>query len=547
MPRVQNRSPGPTGGLRLPRRPFKSWRWESDAALLSRAVRCLKEEWHLVRARWDEAEGPLPHVTLRYLNNDDEIERQAVLLQPSPAVANELIGWFLTPPNATHFQVHLGLAALGLRGVDAHPVGSRDPVCHPAANVPRWATYHRSHAPERILLPPALESLTNALRDCDARVAAPANSIAAFATAIRGSIAVLDPDWIARKQLTWNDLTRLANDAVIIVDLESAAKIAAAHAKTELRAANYRDKHYLFSAKNEYADTATRGFALQDIFPYSIIDENGAFQMRTIRYSREWKRFADEHAIATLVSCQTPWEGRVRDVLSASMPTARGELLITDIPWLAAGERGKLLAPRLIAHLLRMHAGCPLSEDGQYWNRWDETHIIIRDIADMTRRYAGLQPARFAPGGGAALLGITLKPNEARRHVIFETGRIDLRERHDGVAPEPMMIVMRVLERRLREGDAWALRNLAGCGVTWVFASASGHKYATMFPAGAAINAESTSFVQMRMSDADTAETMASVRRITLRDDVGLLGDGSIEFVGRLMERVKKEIERAAK
>lgn len=546
MPRVENRSAGPTGGLRLPRRAFRTWRWERDAALLSRPVRCLKEEWHLLRAEHRGDSALRPHVTLRYFAGDEEIERQVVLLQPSPVVEVELIGWFLTPPNATHFRVHVGAAALCLRSIDAHPVGSRDPVCHPAANVPRWSTYDRKQKAERILLPPSLEALSDELDAASVDVSAPPNSIAAFATSIRGCVVVLDPEWIAHKKLSWSVLSRLASEAIVIVDLESAAKLAAGETQSEIRAANYRDKHYLFSARNEYADAATRGFALQDIFPFSIVDEAGAFQMRTIRYSREWKRFADEHSIATLLSCQTPWEGRVRDVLSASMPTARGELLITDIPWLAAGRRGRLLAPRLVSHLLRMHAGCGIAEDVQYWNRWDETHIIVRDIADMTRRYAGLQPARWAASGGASVMGITLMPREAQRHLILETGRIDAREPHDGVAPEPMMIVMRVLERRLRERQAWATRYLSRCGVTWMFASASGHKYATMFPAGATIDASAVSLSQIRMSGEDSVREQVGARSIALRDDVGLLGDGSIEFVGRLLKRVEKEVEVAA-
>lgn len=542
---TKTRPVGPTGGLHASRAAIRPWRWELDAALLSRPIPCKKEEWYLVRASGG-AEVSSPFVTLRYFVADELIEQQAVPLLPSPGVAEQSIGWFLTPPNATHFRLHLGDSAVRMNSITIHAVGSRDPVCHPAANVPRWSTYQRSTATERVLIPESLAGLSTPLADLQPVLMKSSGTIAKLAATARGNAVVLDPACVRSEGLNWDQLTRIAADAVVIIDLETAAGLAAKHARSSIRSANYRDRHCLFSARNEYADTATRGFALQDIFPFSVMDEDGAFQMRTIRHLREWKQFADEHAVATLFSCQTPWEGRVKDVLSAGMPTARGELIVTDLPWLVAGQRGALLAPRLAAHALRMHLGGAIEDEVQYWNRWDETHIIVRDIADMTRRYVGLQPVRWASRAGAVVLGLSLTTAQTTRQIVLDTGRIDAREQHDGIAPEPMMIVMRVLERRMREGDAWARRYLANCGLMWRFESASGHKYATMYSAAPADVARSA-VVTLRLGDTDASETIGGERYVTMRDDVGILGDGSIEFVSRLLKRIMAEIERAAK
>lgn len=545
MPRTKNRPIGPGGGLTASAKQVRPWRWERDAALLSRPIPCKKEEWHLIRAACTTPADQPFGLSIRYLADKMEIGRQAVSLLPSPAIRTEQIGWFLTPPDATHFQVHLDETAAQIDTLLALPAGGRDPVCHPAANVPRWSVYQRTKPVERILLPSTLESLQESIRFGPINVIRMRGSFTKFLSAARHSALILDPAWVAEEGLTWQQLQRLAEDALVLVDLESAARLAASSAGGEIRSANYRDRESLFSAKNEYADTATRGFALQDIFPCCAVDEKGGFQARTIRHTRDWQRFADENAIATLLSCQTPWEGRVKDVLSAAMPTARGDLILTDLPWLVAGQRGALLAPRLAQHLLNMHLGGPLPDETQYWNRWDETHIVIRDIADMTRRYPGLQPVRYAPQGELVTLGLSLTTPNAQRHLLIETGRIDLRERHDGVPPEPLMIVMRWLERRHREQAPWTQRRLARCAVTWCYTSAAGRKYATMYSA-AAPTAAPTHYLRIRMGTSDRIEQGDGISRVTLRDDVGILGDGSLGFVERLMAIVTDAIESAS-
>lgn len=542
MPITKNRPAGPAGGLTPSAKQIRPWRWERDSTLLSRPIACKKEEWHLIRAVCATSIVPPLTLSIRYLADGAEIDRQAVTLLPSPAIASEQIGWFLTPPTATHFRVHLDESAAQIDTILAMPSGSRDPVCHPAANVPRWSIYKRTTPIERILIPPGLESLQELLSFLPVHVVRMRGSFTRFLSTARRSALILDPAWIAEEGLTWGQLRRLADDALVLVDLESAARLAADDAGGEIRIANYRDRETLFSARNEYADVATRGFALQDIFPYCIVDEKGAFQARTIRHTRDWQRFADEHALATLLSCQTPWEGRVKDVLSAAMPTAHGELNLTDLPWLAAGQRGVLLAPRLAQHLLRMHLGGPLEDETQYWNRWDETHIIIRDIADMTRRYSGLQPVRYAPHRERITLGLALNSANTQRRLLIDTGRIDLQEHHDGVPPEPLMIVMRWLERRSREQTPWARRYLAGCGITWCFSSAAGQKYATMFQAAPSGTA-ALQHLHIRMGREDRIDRYNDTMFATLRDDVGILGDGSMGFVERLMTMIAGAIE----
>ena len=85
----------------------------------------------------------------------------------------------------------------------------------------------------------------------------------------------------------------------------------------------------------------TRGFALQDVVPYSVFDETPkTFRTRVLTANRSWKRYADDVGFATLLASETPWEERCGDVLSTARAIDGGQLMATDLPWLVAGKRG---------------------------------------------------------------------------------------------------------------------------------------------------------------------------------------------------------------
>ena len=179
-----------------------------------------------------------------------------------------------------------------------------------------------------------------------------------------------------------------------------------------------------------------------------------------------------------------------------------GELIVTDLPWLVAGGETPLLAPRVAEHLLRMHLAAPIKEHVQYWNRWDNADTVVRDIADLARRYAPLRAVRWASADAALVhLGLTLVPADAAsgRHLIVATGRIDNCAIHDGVPPEPMMIFMKWLAREVREQTDWAREYLSGLRVIWQFDAADGRKYAANYDAADAATDRAPAVVRVHM------------------------------------------------
>jgi len=274
--------------------------------------------------------------------------------------------------------------------------------------------------------------------------------------------------------LELTDLERVAAGSWLIVDLETFSMLlnraASACGRTGSAAAartktiTYSAEHEIMSARVAYADVPTRGFALEDVIPYASLAGEAVFRTRVLLASKGWKRYAADTDFATLLASETPWEAKCGDVLSAARPIDHGKLIVTDLPWLVAGQHGRLLAPHLAEHLLRMHLAGPVADSLQYWNRWDDCRVIVRDMGDMPRWYPPLRAVRWvSERPGIARLGVTLPSTTGRgccRHLMICTGRIDQRSSHDGVPPEPMTIFMKCLVREVRERTRWAARFL---------------------------------------------------------------------------------------
>jgi hypothetical protein len=527
---------------------LRRWKWNSRGPLATAPVRCKRAEWYLVRARLEAAcDCPQLPVVFRYLHDARPIGHCCVWLHETPAASGELLGWLETPADTTHLELGLVNPAAGqlIAEVALHNVSERDPKCHPLANVPRWSVYQPPFPLERVVLPASLESLTPLLEGSEVQILASPASRKALARAVRGAASVLDPAWVDELGLTLADVERLAGNSWLLVDLATLARLVTQAGVAQARLVTHRDQHGLMSARVEYADVPTRGLALQDVLPYSAFDERGRFAVRAIKAGRSWRAFADDVGFATLLSAETPWEGRHGDILSAVRAVGRGELLATDVPWLVAGCQGPLVAPRLAAHLLRMHLGRPLGDHQQYWNRWGAGDTLVRDIADLPSRCPSLRTARWASRERRwAHLGIT-QPALGRRparQLLICTGRIDQWDSHDGVPAEPLMIFMKWLAREVCEQTPWARKHLEDQSVTWQFDTAEGLKYAVQYEAARAFPGVPTETVRVRFvgagEAADTPGTLALVA------DEGLHGDGAFEMQQALTSRLRALIER---
>ncbi len=479
---------------------------------------------------------------MRFLQDRQTLEERRIVLHPGSDQPGRLFGWIQAHSAATHLQVLLDDAAPGesLAEVTFHRVAERDPKCHPLANVPRWGTYRPPFAIDRIVLPPDLESLAADLPEFALDIVRP-RSRAALSSAVRGAACIVDPAWVADFGLTWADILRLAARSWLIVDLETACKLLLRAGLREARLVNSESPHGIMSARVDYSDVQTRGFALQDVFPFCTVGPSGSFQMRVLRANRAWQRFADQSAMATLLASETPAADCCGDVFSAAQPVGQGELILTDLPWLVAGKLGPLLAPRLARHALRMHLAAPLADDLQYWNRWDESHIIVRDISEIPRRYRPLECVRWAAAeDGTAHLGLVLRGAEAvagGRNLIIRTGRMDNHGSHAGLPPEPLIIVMKMLAREVRERTAWAERHLRQIRLIWQFDTAAGQRYAWNYDSADRFASNNVRVLNLRERDSREPGV------VPIAHDDGVFGDGSFEYQQGLSMAVRHWIE----
>ena len=248
-------------------------------------MRCKRDEWYIVRARLvNGAELHQAAFTTQFLKDGEVLAQCGLRLHAvaRPAQPVELLGWLKTPADATHLR--LSAADEGWAGKVAEVVlqvaPERDPKCHPWANVPRWSTYRTPFAIDRVELPPALGGLAELLDGMKVQVLAPPGSAAELARRARGAACVVDPQWASEVKLTLADLETLAASSWVVVDLETLARLVSQAGAGTTEVAEYRSGSGIMSARVEYADVPTRGFALQDVMPYATLDERGRFGVR---------------------------------------------------------------------------------------------------------------------------------------------------------------------------------------------------------------------------------------------------------------------------
>lgn len=498
------------------------WRWDGGAPRASQYLRCKPEQWLLLRTEG----GTGPALRVEFADERTLIASREVALARLDESNGECVGWVQAPPACRRLRVLLnGGGAPDALAMIA--VAERDPKCHPLANTPRWSTYRTPFPFERVVVPRSLESLAPLLSPLIVEAIDPPRSLRELARRAVGAACIVGPEWVASASLSLCDVEKLAPACWMVVDLPTMASMARRARVADGVIACYTSSDEIMSARVEYADVHTRGFALMDVLPYGTREHGRRFGVRVLKASRAWKRYADDTGFALMLSSQTPWESRCNDVLMASRAMGNGELIATDLPWLAAGALGAPLAPRLAAHLLRALFGLPIDDAVQYWVRWDDPAIVVRDVADMVRRFAPLQTARWAAQGGSASLGVLLPAVEReRRRLVLRAGSIDAGAIADGVPAEPLMILMKWLAREARERTAFARRALADTSVVWQFETRDGARYAGLFHAAGGLPPRE--------------ERVVSLRDAAARWPLGALGEGSVEFQAALTDQLRQ-------
>jgi hypothetical protein len=565
------RGDGPEGGVHAGPARLIRWRWTRSGSLVSQPIRCKREQWYLVRARARGATGSAcSELLTQFLGEDQTTAPRHLRLLPADGTVastapgsaeSELLGWVQASPEARHLRVNLtDDGAARLERLTFHPIAEHAPTCHPGANVPRWSAYRPAFPIATVWLPESLASLGAILGEVRVRWLRPVRSLKSLAAQVRGSACVLDPQWPRRLGWSLRELESLASQCRLMVDLETLARALRQARRASTEVLTCRSRHDVMAARVTCAAVETRGFALEDVLPLSILAPGGGFATRALRATRSWTRYASGAGFAPLLASETPWASRCHDVLSAARPIGSGTLIAADLPWLVAGVHGPLLAPRLATHLLRMHLARPLDDAVRYWNRWQDERIVLRDLAELARRYPPVQAVRWAARDGLARVGLCVRgPGEGplRRHLMICTGRVDQEAAHDGAAPEAMSIFLQWLAREVRENTAWAQR-LAGAAVTWQFDAAAGLRYVPAYTSAAALGTPPPTAVLSLADAGPGAPTSSSLRppsrtpeqpettRLRLDLDPGICGDRSLVVQEELTQRVRGWIERAA-
>lgn len=552
-------SPGPEGGLCVGRA-LRRWRWRADG--WSDPVRCRREEWYLLRCECCAADPP--DLDIRFLDAAGRVLLERWLEPTRLAHASgrvDWLHWVQAPGTAAAFQLRATCPEPGSTVAPrlmAYDVAERDTKCHPLAVIPAWSQYKPPFPLERVVLPRALARLAVALPGQAVELVDAPTSWRAFAARAVGAAAVVDPAWIERLGVGLKDVELLAQASWLVLDLKTFADLLARAGGPALRLRTLRTAHEIMSARSEYADVATRGFALMDVFPYGVVTDSGGFAARTLQRSRDWRSYAEPRGFAKLLSAETPWTERSGDILCLSRPLAQGELNVSDVPWLAAGALGRPLAPALALHCAAMLLGAPLDDGLQYWNRWDDFSIVLRDIADLSKRWACLHPVRWASTDNVAKLAVALDARPSGRvgasgngrpadawHIV--TGRADLAARSDGVPAEPMIILMKSLAQERQAASAWAERFLRDRVLMWQFDAADALRYATHYDSAASLGPLTASrWLRVRLAQVDAPQFRRGEPESTLvvPRDLGVFGDRSLGWQGDLARAVRAWIER---
>lgn len=558
MPHGQKRGPlarrgHVEGGIVTPGGSVRGWRWCFNGVMESAAIRCRGDQWYVVRASTADARpAGTPPPVIAFADEGGWSESIPIALLPDDAAGESAwIGWVRAPDHSTHLRVGLpgDNAHAALKRLTLHAVIEPDPKCHPAAHTPRWSTLLPPFPVDRVVIPESLEALEPLLPAVRVDRLSRPRSLRALAASAIGAACVVSPDWVTELGLSLKDLERVAAGSILILDLPTLAALLERESPRCAPLVRVSAAHEICAARVQYSDVATRGFALMDVFPYGTRTADGGFSTRAIRFGRGWRSVARPAGWVELLTSETHDDQRSGDVLVATRAVEMGELMGSDTPWIAAGALGAPAAPRLATLALRAQLGQPIEDFVQYWARCSDAALVVRDIADLTRRYASLRAVRWSDGSnGAAQLGLSIDAGSQAPHFMLRTGSIDPDRAHDGLPPEPMMILLRWLLREIQDATPLARKALCGRTIAWQFDTVAGRRYAPLYDSAAGL-------VVPREEDTLTArvgnpsEPAASRGRcdLVLPASRGLFGDDSAVFQSALTRGVRAWLESRAR
>jgi hypothetical protein len=285
----------PAGGVRRGRG-YSVWRWNGGATPTTVPQRCRGDQWYLLRALQPAAPGGVngvpsngrtsapvtdsapPSVQVRFASAEKVLSETCVnwTAVGDRGPRGEWLSWVFAPPKTAAVEISLtGSPEAQPEALELHAVAERDPKCHPLANVPRWTHYKPPFPMERVVLPPELESLAPLLSHVKVNIARSFRSRSALVAAAQNAAIVMSPDWCNDLSLGYPELCQIAARSYAIVDLQQFVRCAERGGMNSLRVQTYTAEHELMSARNQYAEVPTRGFALLDTFPFGTITPRG--------------------------------------------------------------------------------------------------------------------------------------------------------------------------------------------------------------------------------------------------------------------------------
>lgn len=182
-------------------------------------------------------------------------------------------------------------------------------------------------------------------------------------------------------------LVKLAEERIVIISLPAFAKLADPHLK--LRRIEQDDDS--ICAKVVYANYATRGFALEDIFPYAWGGKKlGSCAQHQFRRTPAQKEYCRQQGLLTLLDSMCDQESTSDRPICFQCPTKRGSLFVLDIE--PAESRASTFGePVLAIHLLLTILGRRQAPLGRYVYPQEREVTLREEIRELAVRHAGVK------------------------------------------------------------------------------------------------------------------------------------------------------------
>ncbi|RME36199.1 MAG: hypothetical protein D6788_12110 [Planctomycetota bacterium] len=226
---------------------------------------------------------------------------------------------------------------------------------------------------------------------------------------------------------TLSRLMRVAEERIVIVSLPALASVS--NGALSLRRVEQPDDP--IHAKVVYADHATRGFALHDVFPYAWTEKQpGSFVQRQFRKNRTLAPFCKRHGLVTLLTSMCDQDATSDRPIAFFRATKGGGLYVLDIE--PVEDRGSTRGePCLAGHLLLAILGHVQPGLGQFTVPSPKTEALREMMRDTQTRFApfvvcdsGLPAEELTDqwitiGAQEESLGLPLRPRPA---IVVRTG-----------------------------------------------------------------------------------------------------------------------------